>query len=311
MGETALQMEGVTKRYGAVQALRGIDLKIEAGQIYGILGPNGAGKSTLIKIISGMLRPDEGSVSIFGRELHGIRVADFIGVCPQEIVIWEGLTVLEQLLFIARMHDVPEGHARKRAAELLEAMGLTDKQHKLAVILSGGMKRRLNILLAFMHDPHIIVLDEPQAGLDPQSRILVRDYIQSLKRAKTVIITTHDMEEADKITDRLAIIDGGLILAEDTPRELKKARLIGDYIEFTLADMSLWQPSLAEQWRGRYGGFSMQGNRVQLVSLTPFETLQTVEAELRQRGIPIEDVNMRKGTLEDVFIGLTGRGLRE
>ena len=140
-----------------------------------------------------------------------------IGLCPQELVIWETLTCLEQLVFVGTQYDLARGEARRRALELLDILGLSDKANKLAKTLSGGMKRRLNLALALVHDPELLVLDEPQAGLDPQSRILVREYIRSLAEEKTVLLTTHEMDEADRLAERIGIIDHGQLLVLDTP----------------------------------------------------------------------------------------------
>lgn len=309
--EIALSVENLTKRFGDFVAVNGINLDIGSGQIFGILGPNGAGKSTIIMMITGLLRPDAGIIKIFGKKSFSNSSVDTVGLCPQELVVWEGLTLIEQLVFIAQMHNVTSHIAKERALELLDVMCLSDKKDKLASTLSGGMKRRLNILLAMMHDPKILILDEPQVGLDPQSRILVRDYIKSIARKKTVIITTHDMEEADKITDWVAIIDGGKILVEDTPDNLKKAAFKGDILEFTVPDINAVSENIENALKQKYNSISYHGNTIRIVCEKPFEILKTIEEIFYSYGIKTEDIKIRKGTLEDVFISLTGRGLRE
>lgn len=307
----ALAIEKLVKRYGSFTAVDGICLQIRAGQVYGILGPNGAGKSTAIKMIAGLLQPDSGTVKIFGKDpAMGTSITD-IGLCPQELVVWEGLTVVEQLVFMAGMYDIPASSARKRAEELLASMYLTDKRNKLASTLSGGMKRRLSILLALIHDPKIVILDEPQAGLDPQSRVLVRDYIKNMAGARTVIVTTHDMEEADKITDRVAIMDRGCILVEDTPENIKKKAFRGELLEISLSNVKKLDVNTESRLKGKYGSISVEGNMIRLATESSFDDAKEMEKLLGSSGIKIEGIKIRKGTLEDVFIALTGRGLRE
>lgn len=309
----ALSIRNLVKRFGDFTAVNGISLEIEPGCVFGILGPNGAGKSTSIKMITGLMRPDSGSIQVFGRDLDcGGAILD-IGLCPQELVIWEGLTLMEQLLFMARMYNIPSSEGMRRAMRLLDAMCLTDKKDQRASTLSGGMKRRLNILLALMHDPKILILDEPQAGLDPQSRVLVRDYIKSISRGKTIVITTHDMEEADKIADRVAIIDRGSILVEDSPEHLKKTAIAGEVVEISLSldsDKHM-TPEMENEIRRKHPSWSLQGSTLKAVSDSPLELAGEMEAVLKAAGIRMEDMKIRKGTLEDVFISLTGRGLRE
>jgi ABC-2 type transport system ATP-binding protein len=218
MDPIALHVAGLTKRFGDLVAVDGLGLDVRAGEILGFLGPNGAGKTTTLRMMCGLLRPDAGLIEVEGRPLvagHGA-ARDAIGVSPQGIVIWDNLTCHEQLVFLARMYDLSLPDARHRADELLAAMGLTEKAHRLGRTLSGGMQRRLNIALALVHRPRLLFLDEPQAGLDPQSRVLVRDYVRALRGQMTVIITTHDMEETEKLADRVCILDHGKLLEIDT-----------------------------------------------------------------------------------------------
>lgn len=233
-----LKTEGLTKRYGDVLAVDGLTLEVRRGEILGFLGPNGAGKTTTIGMISGLVRPDGGRVTINGLPAGHHRVADLIGLAPQEAVVWPKLTVREQLEFIGRMHGLDKAAAGKRAGELLDWVGLVDKGGRLARTLSGGMKRRLSLILAMVHDPAILLLDEPEAGLDPQSRVLVRELIRSLARSsgKTIILSTHDMDEADRLADRVAIIDRGRLLVIGTPEELKRGAEAARRRETTLED---------------------------------------------------------------------------
>lgn len=221
--EFIIEVFHLSKRYKDLIAVDDLSFTVKRGEILGFLGPNGAGKTTSVKMLSGLLPRDGGEVRIDGRPLdsknnEGRR---HIGLSPQEIVVWGALTCIEQLTFMGTMYDLPRKTARSRGDALLDALGLKEKRNRLAKTLSGGMQRRLNIALALVHQPAILILDEPQAGLDPQSRVLVRDYIQNLKGRITVIITTHDMEEAEKLSDRVCIVDRGKLLALDTVAGIK------------------------------------------------------------------------------------------
>lgn len=305
--ETAVDLRGLRKRYGDVEAVAGIELSIPSNQVFGLLGPNGAGKTTTLRMLCGLVRPDEGEIRILGHELTRAWAADAIGLCPQDLVIWEGLTLAEQLRYVAAIHDVPSDVARRRAAVALHDLGLEDRAHHLASTLSGGMKRRLNIALALMHDPAILVLDEPQAGLDPQSRLLVRDFIRSIAGSRTVILTTHDMEEADKVSSRVAIIDHGRILADGSPDALKAERSRGDVLEFRL-DGDLASPALLE---GPAWSAVVTGDLVRVETRDPVACFGELRARLECARVVPTDVRIRRYSLEDLFISLTGRGLRE
>jgi len=250
--EIILKASELTKRYGELQAVDHLSFEVRRGEILGFLGPNGSGKTTSIKMMCGLLKPDSGAIELNGLAMDAahLRQASAVGLSPQDIVIWETLTCFEQLVFIGQMYDLSERKAKARAAELLAALGLNEKRNKLGRTLSGGLQRRLNIALGLVHEPEILFLDEPQAGLDPQSRVLVREYISSQKGKMTVVLTTHDMEEAEKLADRVLIIDRGKLLISGIVGEIKEQ-----------------------------------------IGITP--------------------IKQRETTLEDVFIQLTGRGLRE
>ncbi|MBN2006522.1 MAG: ABC transporter ATP-binding protein [Anaerolineae bacterium] len=321
MGEIVLQTQGLTKRYGALTAVKDLTLEVFAGEVFGFLGPNGAGKTTSINMICGLLKPDAGQVLLHGTPLHDADAAmrARVGVCPQEIVLWERLTCMEQLQFIGQMYDVPGRMARERAGRLLEDLDLADKRNKLARTLSGGMQRRLNLAMALVHDPEIVVLDEPEAGLDPQSRIKVREYLQSLARKKTVIVTTHNMDEAERVADRVAIIDHGELLVLDTPDALKRRVGEGDTIEINL-DGGLADDALPAAFRqaetalaALTGQVTLDPERhlVTVRALNAVGTLPALLAALEQARLRPAEVRVRENTLEDVFIQLTGRRLRE
>jgi ABC-2 type transport system ATP-binding protein len=309
-----LSISGLTRSYGDLMAVNDLSLDVFRGEIFGFLGPNGAGKTTTISMICGLLKIDSGDVSIAGRSIltHYREIKKLIGLCPQDLVIWESLTCLEQLEFTGRLYDVPKDRARKRALELLEILGLYEKRNRFAKTLSGGMKRRLNIALALVHEPEILVLDEPQAGLDPQSRILVREYIRTLAKKITVILTTHDMDEADRLSDRIAIIDHGRLLVLDTPENLKDQSGEGDILEIKLAPGEEEKINrLLEQIPESLGKPVFQRGALRIAGADIMEQVPRFLNILRDNHLEIQDMTIRKKTLEDLFIALTGRGLRE
>lgn len=314
-----LMVEGLTKRFGDTVAVDGLSFEVRAGEIFGLLGPNGAGKTTAISMIVGLLRPDAGRVSfepLSGAGTHGTR--PLIGVCPQNIVIWGKLTCLEQLTLIAQMYDVPPRVARERAGALLETLGLAERRNSLARTLSGGLQRRLNLAMALGHDPSFVVLDEPEAGLDPQSRVLVRDYLKSLAGGKTIILTTHDMDEADRLADRVAIIDHGRLLVLDSPEGLKRRAGEGDVLEVDLAGnasaggaASTLAAAAAVRALGSGPEVTVADGTMVVRSRAAVGLIPSILDACRAAGLRTGEVRLRQSTLEDVFIALTGRRLRE
>ena len=313
----AIETRDLSKRYpNGVLAVDGLSLRVWKGEVLGFLGPNGAGKTTSIKMMVGLLKPTSGHVLIEGERIEAAskRIKKSIGVCPQDIVVWTRLTCMENLLVMADMYEAPRNVAVKRAEKLLDDLKLTDKRNALATSLSGGMKRRLNVAMALIHEPEIVVLDEPTAGLDPQSRLVVTEYIRELKKTKrlTVILTTHEMEIADQLSDRVAIIDHGKLLVLDTPENLKDRVGKGDIMEIALYDEAK-NKRAKEALEGIEGIQEVTEIRGRIVvraldaaSKFPkiFTLLESIEAG-------VLDVSLRRNSLEDIFITLTGRGLRE
>jgi len=317
-----LRTEGLTKRYGALTAVKDLTLEVYEGEVLGFLGPNGAGKTTSIHMICGLLKPDAGRVTVRGISItgNGRDVRARIGVCPQKIVLWDRLTCLEQLQFIGQMYGLSGQEARRRGGRLLEGMDLADKRNKQARTLSGGMQRRLNLIMALVHDPDLVVLDEPEAGLDPQSRVKVREYIHSLARIKTVIVTTHNMDEADRVADRVAIIDHGELLVVDTPEALKRQVGEGDALEIDFKGVENDQAATrARVAMARLCADAGQGitavnashGTLTVHALNAVAILPAILAALAADGLQPGEVHLRQNTLEDVFIRLTGRRLRE
>lgn len=302
-----LKAENLRKTFGDLVAVDNFSVEIEQGEIFGLLGPNGAGKTTSIKMITGLLKPDTGQIIIKGEIANQSDNRQNVGLCPQEIVLWNNLTCYEQLTFIAAMYNVPRKVSCKRAAAFLEKMGLMDKRNKLAKTLSGGMQRRMNILMALMHDPEILILDEPEAGLDPQSRVMVRDFIHSLAKTKTVIFTTHNMDEADRLCDRIVIIDHGKMLVTDTPENLKRKIGKGDTLEITVAENNLQMGDIS----GLADEVTINGFVICFKSRAIVESISVIIETLRKLNISVTGINLKENTLEDVFISLTGRKLRD
>jgi len=312
--DVVLSVAGLTKSYGDVAAVRDLSLEVRRGEVFGLLGPNGAGKTTTVQIVCGLLRPDSGTIALNGRPIlqAGSQWRRSLGLCPQDLVIWESLTCLEQLNIMGQLYDVAPVASRRRALELLDVFGLSEKGRRLAKTLSGGMKRRLNIALALMHEPEILILDEPQAGLDPQSRILVREYIRSLAPLTTVILTTHDMDEADRLSHRVAIVDHGQLLVLDTPENLKARIEAGDVLEVRLLDaMPERLTALQHDLPASIGQLALQPDLLRLVGGDVLGALPIVLDAVRRHEIEAGPITVRRKTLEDVFIALTGRGLRE
>lgn len=315
MPDIVLAAQNLTKRFGSLVAVNDLSVSISRGEVFGLLGPNGAGKTTSINLLCGLSRPDAGTVEVNGIAIQSVSTTAHsrIGMCPQEIIIWPQLTCREQLKFVGQMYGLPGEEAVNRGDMLLTRLGLAEKRNKLAKTLSGGMKRRLNLALALVHNPEIVVLDEPEAGLDPQSRVLVREYIHELAGEHTIILTTHNMDEADRICDRVAIIDHGELLVCDTPDALKHSLGEGDVLEINLEDdhcdgrdavTALGELGIRLKASQADGTLLMRG--LDIVSLMP-EILRT----LTGAGYRCSDVRLRQNTLEDVFIQLTGRRLRE
>ena len=300
-----LKAESIVKRYGNILAVDDISFEIFRGEIFGFLGPNGAGKTTTIKIMSGLLKPDSGTVTIDCPD-NGKST----GICPQHIVVWENLTCMEQILFMGKMYNMKSDEVIVKGNELLESLGLTGIKDRLAKKLSGGMQRRLNIALALIHSPEIVFLDEPQAGLDPQSRVLVRDYIRSIKKKTTVVLTTHDMEEAEKLSDRICIIDKGRLLVTGTADEIIRTGGHDDLVEidFECDPEKELLPFLDTKL---LSGIAISGNKISFNTKNPTAVLEYVLKAVREHNLKINNLQSRKKSLEDIFISLTGRRIRE
>ncbi len=304
------------KYFGEIKAVDGVSFQIQKGEIFSLLGPNGAGKTTCIRMMTTVLTPDNGDVLIAGHSIKTDQAAirELIGVCPQEIVIYDELKAEENATFVAQMHNIPRAEAKRKASALLEKMGIAGRKDKVKHF-SGGMKRRLNLIMALVHEPKIAFLDEPTAGLDPQARRIVWDFIHGLRDAgMTVVLTTHDMVEADAVSDHIAIIDYGKIIAQGTPDELKEQFGSGN-----VAEIGFFEHSHLETIKETIESLSF------ITKITAFEDkklLITFSGGLKnfikvlKQGIidhteQVDSLRLRQSSLEDVFLHLTGRKLRD
>lgn len=225
MNEMAIKINDLTKKFEDTTAIDCIDLNIKKGELFGLLGPNGAGKTTMINVLCGLLKPTSGTVEVagFSVQKNPERVKEIIGVCPQDTAVYPFLTGRENAELFGKLHSMQRQQLKKKVDELLEKLSMTQDAKKRLGKYSGGMKRRINLIMALVHNPEIAFLDEPTVAMDPQSRHAVWEFIKELKmQGKTIILTTHYMEEAEYLCDRVGIIDHGQIIALDTPKELMK-----------------------------------------------------------------------------------------
>jgi ABC-2 type transport system ATP-binding protein len=303
----------LTKKFDDLIAVDELNIKIRKGEVFGFLGPNGAGKTTSIRMMVGLLKPTSGTILIDGTDIKKIEKGK-IGMCPQELMLWQHLTCKESLSLMADMYEVPKDVKNQRIDALLKDLFLTDKANTVVSKLSGGMKRRLNLALSVVHEPDIVVLDEPSEGLDPQSRRVLWSYIRDMRdvKGKTVILTTHLMDEADSLSDRIGIVDHGKIIRLDTPENLKKEIGEGDVVEIKLSDPSknLELITVLKELEDIISVVETDG-RINIRALDAVSKLPQIMKLVEKFDLRVDDLSVRQNTLEDVFIDLTGTGLRE
>ncbi|MCA1739158.1 MAG: ATP-binding cassette domain-containing protein [Actinobacteria bacterium] len=306
--ESTLFARSLKKSYGGFEAVRGVDFEVYRGECFGFLGPNGAGKTTTMKMIYGAAVPTGGELKVAGLDVKRAEreVKRRIGVVPQENNLDEDLKVKENLLVYGRYYDLPRKVALRRAGELLDFVQLSDKAEAEVEQLSGGMKRRLLIARALINDPEVVVLDEPTTGLDPQARHLVWDRLRELAgEGKTLVLTTHYMEEATQLCDRLVIMENGRIISEGSPRGLIEEHASAEVLEFRAA------PDALDKLASIVEGVADNVDRVGVTLLVYTSDPDTVTRKVRESGVPVENTLYRHAGLEDVFLKLTGRRLLE
>lgn len=300
----------LTKEFNGLKAVNKVSFGVKKGEVFGFLGPNGAGKTTTINMLITLLLPTSGTAKVNGYEIvkEQDRVRQSIGIVPQEVVLENDLTARENLQFHAELYRVPEKQASKRIPELMRIVGLEKRMDDKVATYSGGMKRRLEVIKAFLHDPAIIFMDEPTQGLDPQTRRVIWDHIKYLNEEEgiTIFLTTHYMEEADYLCDRVAIIDYGKILDLDSPGNLKSKIGGGDLIDIKVDDAEAFVKEL-----GEYSPQVLKDGKVRLSALRKEEALPLVLKRASSLGLTISSIALREPTLEDVFIHYTGREIRE
>jgi len=308
-----LECTELRKRFGRVEAVRGVSLQVGEGETYGLLGPNGAGKTTAISMICGLLQPDAGEVVVAGQPLttRSVKAKEAIGYVPQELAVYPDLNAHENLRFFARLYGLPSADAATRVEEVLGVIGLADRAGDLVKTYSGGMQRRLNIGIGLLHRPRLLILDEPTVGVDPQSRNAILESVEQLSsEGMAVLYTTHYMEEAERLCDRIGIIDLGELKAEGTRAEL--VSLVGQHDRVRLeGGGELEAGAAAARALGTVEAASVQDGGIQLLvegarTLLP-ELLETVVAA----GVAVNGVEVDEPNLEAVFLHLTGKALRD
>jgi ABC-2 type transport system ATP-binding protein len=305
-----IHAEGITKSFGDVRALDGVDLEVDAGTVYGLLGPNGAGKTTMVRVLATLLRPDGGTATVAGydvvRQAADLRFA--IGLAGQYAAVDEILTGRENLEMVGRLYRLTPRESRERAGDILERFDLADAGDRPVKTYSGGMRRRLDLAASLVGRPQVLFLDEPTTGLDPRSRLGLWDFIERLvDEGTTLLLTTQYLEEADRLADEIAVIDNGKVIAEGTSDELK-ATIGGDVLELELADvaqMDAAAAALADMCCGEPTLETALGI-VRVPVETAVGTITDAVRRIDAAGITLQDIAIHRPTLDDVFLTLTG-----
>ena len=325
MDSVMVEVKDLTMRYGERTALSGIGFQIDRGELFGLLGPNGAGKTTLISILSTLIKPSSGQVKIGSLDVlrQPKKIKHLIGTVPQEIALYPTLSTRENLSFYGRMYGLHGLKLKKRIDELLEMIGLTDRKDERVQKFSGGMKRRLNLAVGLLHEPKLLLLDEPMVGVDPQSRNHILESIRTLKsEGTTMIYTTHYMEEAEQLCDRVAILDEGRLVALDSPQHLVER--LGDglinigvgFADSNLLDTLGTLPRVREVRCLDHNGSQEEGER-ETGSLITIRTdqakhaLREVISVFDQMEVSVSSLEVLEPNLNSVFLQLTGKRLRK
>ncbi len=307
-----LRIDNLKKKYDSSEALRGISFAISSGEIYGLLGPNGAGKSTAINIIAGILAPTSGSVTVSGYSIasEAIRAKSSLGVVLQEAVLVEELSALQNCMFFGSLYNIPGNELKKRSKTLLSWIGLSERMDDAVSSYSGGMKRRLSLVLGIMHEPKVLVLDEPTVGLDPQTRLMILESISEIAgRGTAVLFSTHYLEEAERICGRIGIIDNGLIIKEGSLQDLRRGI---ENVQILTLHGSFSKKPVEQTISNIDGAVILLDNEMETVVSVPsdpgnisriFETVYALSG--------LNEVSVKPPSLESLFISLTGRKIRE
>ena len=308
-----LAARDLRKRYGELEAVKGVSFQIQEGETYGLLGPNGAGKTTTISMVCGLLTRDAGEVTLDGQaiDVGAVAAKAGIGYVPQELAIYPDLTARENLEFFGRLYDLGGAQLKTRVGEVLELIGLTERAKDRTSTFSGGMQRRLNIGIGLLHQPRLLLLDEPTVGVDPQSRNAILESVAELGRqGMAILYTTHYMEEAERLCTRIGIIDGGEIRAEGTRKEL--VALIGqrEQVRLTLTGDVVAAARAAGRVRG-IASAAAKGDEVEVLTADAGRVLPRLLDAVEAAGAHVRGVEIVQPNLEAVFLHLTGRALRD
>lgn len=311
-----VEVNNLYKTFEDVTAVDGLDLAIEEGEIYGLLGPNGAGKSTLIRLITKALGADKGDIHVFGQSVTDdmMAIKKDLGIVPQDLAIYDDLTTEENVRFFASLYGLKGKILKERVEEALGFVGLTEYRKKLPKTFSGGMKRRLNIACALAHKPKLLILDEPTVGVDPQSRYKILSSIRKLnEQGMSVIYTSHYMEEVEELCTRVGIIDHGKLIAEGTVSELENIVTDRNTTEVLVKNEEELDEALVERLKQIKGMIQVTHSEssLKLDSLKDVDNLEEILAVLMEQKIRIKDVSLMKVNLENVFLNMTGRSLRD
>ena len=304
-----LEATELRKSFASVRALDGVSLEVREGEILGLLGPNGAGKTTFVRSVVARVLPDSGRLTVFGKPPSDPDATAVRGWVPQEIALYPLLTPRENLWTFGRYQGLAGSALDGAIGESLDWIGLADRASDRTGTLSGGMRRRLNIAAGTIHRPRLLLLDEPTVGVDPQSRERIYAMIRELQsRGVALLYTTHYMEEAERLCDRIAIIDHGRVIASGTRDELVRSTLGTGQTIVVDADGAI-PPSLAERLAAR--GAAIEGATAHVRSEDPATAIRELLDAFHQAGVPVRDLTLKRSTLEEVFLHLTGRELRE
>ncbi|MDR3702878.1 MAG: ABC transporter ATP-binding protein [Candidatus Sulfopaludibacter sp.] len=306
--DNPIEVEGLKKSYGSFAAVKGIDFEVRAGEVFGLLGPNGAGKTTTVEILEGLRTRSGGRVSVLGYdpEVQTAQLKDRLGVCLQATNLQEKMKVREAIEVFSSLYT-----RTVDTSQLLRRLQLWEKRESFYMHLSGGQKQRLALALALLNDPQALFLDEPSAGLDPQARLEIHELIQNLRREqRTILLTTHYIEEAEKLCDRVAIIDEGRIIAIGTPRQIQEKTLSDSTIEIECAqavaagELPQWADAVKTALDERRTILTVTSHR-------PARTIVEMMKWLDEQGLELADIRIKRPSLEEAFIELTGKSLRE
>ncbi|MBU3136216.1 ABC transporter ATP-binding protein [Clostridium gasigenes] len=308
-----LEIRELSKEFGDFKAVDGINLTVKQGEIYGLLGPNGAGKSTIINMICGLLSKSSGEIFILNKnaQKNSNDIKREIGIVPQEIAIYEDLTALENVIFFGSIYGLKGKDLKEKAMKALEFVGLLDKKKQFPSKFSGGMKRRLNIACALVHEPKLVIMDEPTVGIDPQSRNHILESIKKLNETGTTIIyTSHYMEEVEAICTKIAIIDNGKVVAEGTKEELKAQFKEFNKIILKVSNIENVDISKLKEIHG-VDKVDCMGNTIEISTNTSIDNLDKILMVIMDSEVSIKSIEKTSIDLETVFLNLTGKKLRD